>query len=230
MGEDVAQAAPTRGRASAGPVTPAVRPAAPGDVGALAETAAAAFADYPWTRWIVDADDHVRRLRALYAIHLDVALRFGEVWMADDASGVAAWTWSPAEQRQAAYLAETGLLERVAALAGARAQNAARADVLLRPHVPPEPHWCLAAVAVRPDAQRRGLATRLLAPVLSRCDADGHVARLETSSPDNVRLYERLGFRTREEITVPTGPRVWLMVRQPTTDGGRSRCDLRVPP
>jgi hypothetical protein len=67
-----------------------------------------AFADYPWTRWVVDPDDHVERLRALYAIHLDVAVRFGEVWMTDDATGVAAWTWSQAEQRQAAYLAGRG--------------------------------------------------------------------------------------------------------------------------
>ena len=215
------------GAPSAGPITPAVRPAAPGDVGALAETAASAFADYPWTRWIVDADDHAERLRGLYAIHLDVALRFGEVWMADDASGVAAWTWSPAEQRQAAYLAEAGLLARLAALAGARAQNVERADALLSPHVPAEPHWCLAAVAVRPDAQRRGLATRLLAPVLARCDTEGHSARLETSSPDNVRLYERLGFRTHAEVDVPEGPHVWLMLRQPTTGGRRSGCDLR---
>jgi ribosomal protein S18 acetylase RimI-like enzyme len=205
----------------------AIRRAEAADVPALAETAAAAFTDYPWTRWIVDPDHHVERLRALYAIHLDVAVRFGEVWTAHDASGVAAWTWSPAEQRQAAYLAEAGLLERLAALAGARADNAARADGLLSRHVPAEPHWCLAAVAVRPEAQRRGVATRLLAPVLAQCDGEGHLARLETSSPQNLRLYERLGFRTHARVVVPDGPPVWLMVREPATDGRESGCLLR---
>ncbi len=206
---------------------PAIRRAVATDVPALAETAAAAFADYPWTRWIVDPDDHVERLRALYAIHLDVAARFGELWMTDDAVGVAAWTWSEAEQRQAAYLAEAGLVERLTALAGARGDNAARADAVLRRHVPAEPHWCLAAVAVRPEKQRRGLARRLLAPVLARCDAEGHLARLETSSPANLRLYARLGFRTAAEVVVPNGPPVWLMVREPATSGPGSGCHLR---
>ncbi len=41
------------------------------------------------------------------------------------------------------------------------------------------------------------------------------VAALETSSPDNVRLYERLGFAVTGEVQVPAGPHVWLMRRWP---------------
>ncbi len=204
-----------------------MRRAAAEDLPALADTLAEAFADYPWTRWTVDGDRHAERLRGLYGVYLDVALRFGQVWTTGDCAGVAAWTWSPSDDAQAAYLREEGLDERVAELTGTRGGNAARAEGLLSQYALDEPHWNLQAVGVRPEARGRGLATTLLGSVLRQCDEEGHAAALETSSPDNVRLYLRLGFVTRAEVAIPDGPRVWLMSRHPAGGHGGSGGDLR---
>ncbi len=193
-----------------------IRRATGEDVPALADTLAAAFASYGWTRWVVPATDHEARLRALYRVYLDVATRFGEVWTTADRAGAAAWTSSADAEAMGRFLTEHGLDRRIAELTGDRAAAAQLADQLLAPHRPQEPHWTLAAVGVDPERQGSGLGTRLIRPMLERCDAEGALAALETSSPGNVRLYERLGFAVTGEVEVPAGPRVWLMRRRPT--------------
>ncbi len=195
-----------------------IRQARPDDLPALAGTLAAAFAAYPWTQWTVDERDHSSRLRGLYAIYLEVALRFGQLWTADDRSGAAAWTWS-ADEAIGRFLHEQGLGLQVAELTGDRAAAAREAEELLAGRRPEAPHWSLAAIGVDPDRQGAGLGARLLRPVLDRCDAEGELAALETSSPDNVRFYERLGFVAYDEVALPDGPRVWLMRRAPKPQG-----------
>ena len=195
---------------------PAVRRAQQEDVPALAATLAAAFADYPWTRWSVDPEGRPERLRALYEIYLDVTLRFGEVWMTADARAAAAWSWSEDTPARLAYLRKSGQGARIAELAGARASAGEAGDPAIERHAIGVPHWYLAIVAVAPDAQRRGLGTRVLAPMLERCDAEGLVAALDTSAPENVGFYERLGFAVHAEADVPSGgPRLWFMRREP---------------
>ena len=197
------------------PTATNIREATAGDLPALADTLATAFQHYPWTRWVVDHDDHHRRLRELYGIYLRIGVRFGRVWMADDASGAAAWTWSGDNATQAEYMQRAGLDTLVGRLSGERAERAATAEAVLAPHSLGQPHWYLAAVGVLPAHQGKGLGTRLLQPMLDLCDARGHIAALETSSPANVRLYQRLDFEIRRELEVPDGPHIWLMQRPP---------------
>ncbi len=64
---------------------------------------------------------------------------------------------------------------------------------------PNEPHWYLMAVGVVPEAQGQGRGAAVLEPVLRRCDAD-QFRRTSKSTADNARLYERLGFESREEV------------------------------
>ena len=44
-------------------------------------------------------------------------------------------------------------------------------------------------------------------------DAEGLPSWLETATPENVPLYERLGFVTQVEWDVPGGPHFWGMMR-----------------
>lgn len=70
-----------------------VRPATEADVPAAVRTLARAFADYPFTRHVVAADDHTERVRRFQELFLTrVGLAHGRVWVADDGLGVAAWT------------------------------------------------------------------------------------------------------------------------------------------
>jgi GNAT superfamily N-acetyltransferase len=55
---------------------------------------------------------------------------------------------------------------------------------------PPRPHWFLLSMGTRPDRQRQGIGSAVLRPVLERAE----VARLETSSRENLIFYATPGF------------------------------------
>jgi ribosomal protein S18 acetylase RimI-like enzyme len=76
--------------------------------------------------------------------------------------------------------------------------------------------WLLGGLAVEPAEQGRGLGSTLLEEGLRRSDAAGSPVLLLTSSPRNVRFYERHGFEVAGERPLPSGgPNGWAMVRPP---------------
>jgi len=53
-----------------------------------------------------------------------------------------------------------------------------------------------------------------MATILTRCDAEGIPAYLESSKESNLAYDERHGFRTTRELSLPDGgPSVWPMWR-----------------
>ena len=195
-----------------------VRAAGPDDVPAAAEVLAAAFTDYPWTRWTVDADGHGERLRALHHLYLSaVAVPFGRVDLGEageELVGVAVWmpsTGVPDEVWQRVGPAASEL-------AGHRAAAAAAAEEVLAARRPSERHLTLASLGVVQHRQRQGLGGVLLAPGLDRADRDGLPVWLETSAEPNVRFYRHLRFAVVGVVDLPGGgPRTWLMLREPGT-------------
>jgi len=99
-------------------------------------------------------------------------------------------------------------------LLGDRLDASEEAEALCRPLRPSEPHVVVATLGVRPDHRRRGIATRLMSPVLAAASTLGVPVYLETSSEENVALYTGIGFETTGRIDVPGGgPTVWGMRR-----------------
>jgi ribosomal protein S18 acetylase RimI-like enzyme len=176
-------------------------------------TLARAFADYPFTRHVLAAENHQERVRRCQELFLvRVAMRYGRSWVTDDGLAVAAWT-TP-EQDPAPAFAEVGPL--VAELAGDRAAAFESAEQALAPHRPGEPVWFLSTVGVDPRAQGEGRGAAVLRPGLDAAERAGFPAFLETSSPRNVRFYERLGFTVTAEVPLPDdGPLTWCMLREP---------------
>lgn len=76
-----------------------------------------------------------------------------------------------------------------------------------------KPHYYLIAVGVRPQFQGQGIGTRLLQPMLARCDKEGCGAYLESSNERNIPLYQRLGFTNNGTILGPKAPNWWSMWR-----------------
>jgi ribosomal protein S18 acetylase RimI-like enzyme len=168
-----------------------------------ARTLAAAMAGTPWIRWALAEEP--RDLERLYAFYVALAVRCGEVWITPAADAVACWTHSERDADAAALFSDPA--------APHPTEREQRAAALLAEHAHEGPHWRLAAVAVAPDRQRRGLGTAVLQPRLAACDDEAAVATLETSDPANVGFYQRLGFAVTAELDIPAGPRTWLMRR-----------------
>ncbi|WP_116244184.1 GNAT family N-acetyltransferase [Nocardiopsis sp. FIRDI 009] len=193
--------------------TPDVRPITDTDVPTAVETLTRAFADYPFTRHVIAADDHGERIRRFQELCLTrVGMVHGRVWVADGGRAVA--VWATPEQDPSPAFAEIGA--RLGELTGDRAPAFESAEAALEPHRPSEPVWFLNTVGVAPQAQGRGLGGAVLAPGIEAAARAGYPAFLETSSERNVRFYERLGFTVTAEAELPDGgPRTWCMRRDP---------------
>ncbi|MEU6034454.1 GNAT family N-acetyltransferase [Actinomadura sp. NPDC047616] len=190
-----------------------VREATIDDLPQAAETLAAAFADYPWTRHTVAHDDHVGRIRRIQALFFEhIGLAHGRVWVADDGRAVAVWT-TPDTDAEAAF-GEIGPL--VTELAGDRAEISERAEAALSPYRPTEPVWFLGTVGVHPAVQGKGLGRAVLEPGIQAAAEAKVPAFLETADPGNVAFYRKLGFEVVAEVDVPdNGPKTWCMSRPP---------------
>ena len=194
-----------------------IRRATVADLDSSAAVLGAAFADYPWTRWTVDADDHVIRITALQRLALaHYGLAFGHVWLAlveGMTASVAVWLDSGVVVPRDV---DDLLGEDVARLEGSRHAASLGAEAELDGWRPRERHYFLATVGTLPTRQGRGLGRAVLGPALAAADEDGVAAALETSSIANVDFYARLGFEVVERRTITGGgPEVWMMIRPP---------------
>ncbi len=80
---------------------------------------------------------------------------------------------------------------------------------------PREAHWHLPLIGVDLAHQRKGVGSALLRHILRECDSQKLPAYLEATSPQNVLLYERHGFKRLGIIQVADSPPVVPMLRRP---------------
>lgn len=193
-----------------------VRTAGRDDVDAAAMTLAAAFQHDPVTSWILP--DPRRRAAGLphffgtMARHLFVPHGGGDLALRPDGTVAGAALWAPPNHRPSPST-ELRMLPGLVRAFGRRTLAGKQVGDLLEKHHPAAPHWYLAMIGTAPDARGAGYGNALLRSRLDRIDAEGATAYLESSNPDNVPYYERFGFTVTEEIRIPDGPPLWLMLR-----------------
>jgi len=102
----------------------------------------------------------------------------------------------------------------MAAILGDAAPRVGRWFTIWAEHDPKQPHWHFGPIAVAVEQQGRGVGSAMLRRFCKHVDRQGDAAHLETDKPENVRLYERFGFRTREEVDI-FGVNNYFMWRAP---------------
>jgi GNAT superfamily N-acetyltransferase len=191
-----------------------VRKATADDAPAIRDALARAFEDDPVFRWLFpDAEKRPRQLRRWFAGRMRILLRQDEVYTYDGAS-TAMWA-RPGEWRDPG----ADVLREFAALApmlGRRIPRSLTGLRMVEERHPRAPHWYLAVLGTDPARQAEGLGSAVIRPVLDECDRLEIPAYLETATERNVAFYTRHGFRVTEELTLPSGPPLWLMWREPT--------------
>jgi ribosomal protein S18 acetylase RimI-like enzyme len=173
-----------------------VRRANDADLDRAAVVLGEAFADYPWTTWTVDPDDHLRRITELQRIALrSYGLGFGQVWvgLVDGIVECAAVWMDSSVEVPASVREQTAPL--TAGLEGANHPASVAAQQQIRRWRPERRHYYLATVGTSPLAQRRGVASAVLLPMLAKAQDEQVCAFLETSSG---------------------GPDVWAMLKRPS--------------
>ena len=187
-----------------------IRLATSADVPAVADMLARAFDDDPLAIFSHPrASSRPRRLAYFFALRMRSLLGEEMCFCDEDRRGAAlwaphdAWRASPGEQLRLMRLANRRLPWLLAGFT--RMEK-------LHPH---EAHYYLMTLGVSPEAQGQGLGSRLMTPMLERCDREGVPAYLESSKERNIAFYARHGFRVTEEMRFPRGPKLWLMWRDP---------------
>ena len=190
-----------------------------GEVGAVF---AASHGRYPtFAHVFPDPGQRARALRVFFTATVRDALAAGRVEAAVAGGrllGVAVWLppgafpWSAGRQLRAAPA-----MLRVLAAAPRRFPAFARLGANAARLHPRDRHWNLETMGIVPDAQGRGVGTRLLAPGLDRADRDGLACYLTTARRENLRFYGRLGFQVEHDALhlAPDGPTSWGMRRLP---------------
>jgi GNAT superfamily N-acetyltransferase len=171
-----------------------------------------------------DPQRRARALRAFFTATVRDAIPFGAAlatWRGSLVTATAAWLppgafpWSVRRR-----LAASARLTQVF-LADPRAfPTFMRYGANLERAHPTEPHWYLEVLSVRPDDQRHGLGTRLVAPILDRADRDGIPCYLETADPANIDFYRRFGFEVVDPAltVIHGGPTLTTMRRPGSSD------------
>lgn len=223
------------------------RLAVPEEVTAVSIALTRAFAGDPYFEWLVEGGSaRERRTAAMFASDLrhiflprserktcraarsgvssaeigsrrDSERGVAEVVTVDDViAGVALWE-APGFTPGLRYALAS--FPSILAVAGTRLPEIWSGLASIEKLRPKTPHWYLHTIAVNPSYRGLGLSRRLLDDRLAHADATGIPVYLESSKPANVPIYERFGFATTAEVTMPAadgvGPLIVCMERRP---------------
>jgi len=198
-----------------------IRRATPSDIPTLTKVLASAFSADPFVDWLIPHDtkrtERMTRLFEICLTHLSNDLE--ECYTTSGLRGVALWK-GPDKWRTPKF-EELRLIPAYAQVTGWRSlpRMVNAFDYMREKHEQhmPEPHYYLFVVGVDPEHQRKGIGSRLLSPVLTKCDREGLPAYLETANIDDVRFYAKHGFAVCEHIATPHNgaPPAWFMRREP---------------
>lgn len=186
-----------------------------GDRPAIEETLAQAFQTDPALSWILPDPDHrARALRGLFHVLVPADMRAGVALRS--AGDEAASLWRAPGQAHGGTLEFLRTVVPLVSAFGTALPRGLKVQGGIDAHRPKGRFWYLHYVGVRTAHQGKGHGGRIIRAQTAVADAEGLPCWLETATPENVPLYERLGFATRVEWDVPGGgPHFWGMMRAP---------------
>ena len=186
----------------------------------LAEIAADAYQNYPLHNWLTnDVYDSVASrliMKATLASMRDDAVIYAD---SEDLNGFAVWiplgftgskTLPFLRNGGVQLLLHSGL--RIIKKLLAYETFAMKLKKKYTGHV----DWYLYNLSVRQSAQGKGIASKLMKPMLRFCDEEKMIIYLETNKESNVLLYDHYGFQLQETIMIPgSSVQHYSMVRNP---------------
>ncbi|MCW3841660.1 N-acetyltransferase [Micromonospora yasonensis] len=155
----------------------------------------------PLAAWL--APDSAKRRQVLadvVGIWVEHAMFYGDIHLTDDLTAAAVGF-----HRYRPIPPPANYRTRLTGAAGGHADRFDLLDALLAEAQPTEPHYHLAFLAVRPDAQQTGRGAALLAHHRSRLDCIG-LPSWTTVFAGVEHLLARHGYTPRPAIALPGGP------------------------
>ena len=186
----------------------------------LAEVAADAYQDYPLHNWFTKGKYDKVASQLIMQISLKTMTEDAVIYAdSEEMNGFAVWL-PPGftGSKPIPFLASGGLKLILHSGLGiiSRLMTYENYAMNLKSDFTDHYDWYLYNLSIRKDAQGKGIASKLMRPMLQFCDAEKMVAYLETNSANNVTLYEHYGFDLAKEELIPKTPVThYAMVRYP---------------
>ena len=185
-------------------------------------TSAAAFADDPTTDYLIPEPKKRGNLRYAfeYYFRLSVLDREETYTTSPLCEGVASWVRSESRGSiiNIVRAGWPGLPLRCGWRSLIRETIMENRYGSLRERLAPKPHIYLSTLAVAPEHQGQGYASRLIKPMLERLDREMVPAYVETQNLKNKAMYEHWGFELLKEDRMPgTDLTMFLMLRRPNS-------------
>ena len=193
------------------------------DLDRLAEVAADAYFDYPLHNWFMNGKYDLEASRLLMQVSLRTMTEDGVIYAdSEELNGFAAWLpFGFTGNKALPFLMNGGLSLILHSGLGIINRLSAYEEYAmnLKRQFTDHYDWYLFNLSVKKDAQGRGIAGKLMRPMLQFCDDERMVAYLETNKESNVGLYRHYGFDLMKEELIPKTPVMhYAMVRKPTSD------------
>ena len=190
------------------------------DLDRLAEVAADAYKDYPLHNWFTNGKYDEKASRLIMQISLKTMTKDAIIYAdSEEMNGFAVWLpFGFTGSKTIPFLLNGGLqliLHSGPGIIG-RLLTYENYAMNLKREFTDHYDWYLYNLSIKKDAQGKGIASKLLRPMLKFCDDEKMVAYLETNKDKNVSLYNHYGFALKKEEVIPkTTVTHYAMVRQP---------------
>ena len=190
------------------------------DLDRLAEVAADAYKDYPLHNWLTKGKYDPTASKLIMQISLKTMTEDAVIYAdSEEINGFAAWLpFGFTGSKTLPFLANGGMsliLHSGPGIIG-RLLTYETYAMNLKKQYTDNYDWYLYNLSIKQSAQGKGIASKLMRPMLEFCDAEKMVAYLETNKESNVGLYRHYGFDLMREELIPKTPVThYSMVRHP---------------
>ena len=190
------------------------------DLDRLAEVAADAYQDYPLHNWLTKGKYDARASKLIMQISLKTMTEDAVIYAdSEEINGFAAWLpFGFTGSKTLPFLMSGGLsliLHSGLGIIG-RLLTYENYAMNLKKEFTNNYDWYLYNLSIKKDAQGKGIASKLMRPMLGFCDDEKMVAYLETNKEQNVGLYQHYGFQLMKQEFIPGTPVThYAMVREP---------------
>ena len=190
------------------------------DLDRLAEIAADAYQDYPLHNWFTNGKYDKIASKLIMQISLKTMTKDAVIYAdSEEMNGFAVWLpFGFTGSKTLPFLVSGGLQLILHAGLGiiGRLLTYETYAMNLKKTFTDHYDWYLYNLSIKKDAQGKGLASKLMRPMLQFCDDEKMVAYLETNKPSNAGLYQHYGFDLMLEELIPNTPVThYAMVRHP---------------
>ena len=190
------------------------------DVDRLASVSADAYRDYPLHNWFTNGKYDPVTSELLMKVTLKTMTEDAVIYAdSEEINGFAVWLpFGFAGNKTIPFLKSGGLKLIFHAGLGVISRLLAyeKYAMNLKKEFTDNYDWYLFNLSIKTDAQGKGIASKLMRPMLQFCDDERMVAYLETNKEKNVGLYQHYGFDLMKEELIPKSPVThYSMVRTP---------------